>query len=297
MTAENVQTSRSASTTTVVTVRRRKFHPDVVALWVAVLIAAVIWLLPFIFMVFTSLKTRADIFENPTYLPPSSLALNNYPDAIRIGDLLTAALNSTIIAAVKVPLGLLISALCAFAMARLRFPSRRLLLAVVAVGTMVPIQVVIAPVFRIVLGLGLLNQPAGAILPYIAFGIPFQVFILYGFFRGIPRELDEAARIDGVSTWQLFSRIIVPLAKPALAALFVLDFVATWNEFSIALVILQSQSSHTLPLALLSYQQQFATNYGQLNAAIALSMVPVVLVFLRFQRFFVSGAFSGSIKG
>jgi raffinose/stachyose/melibiose transport system permease protein len=288
---ENAKTARTGL------LRSRKIHPEVVLLWIVVLFAAVIWLMPFVFMVFTSLKSNSDIFANPTYMPPTDIATTNYPDAIRIGALVTAGINSLIIAGVKVPLGLLVSSLCAFALARLRFPYQRLLLALIAMGTMVPIQVVVAPLFRIILGLGLLDTPTGVILPYIAFGVPFQVFILYGFFRNIPREIDEAARIDGASNWQLFWRIIMPLALPALAALFVLDFVATWNEFSIALVILNSQESHTLPLALLNYQQLYGANYGQLNAAITLSVVPVIVVFLRFQRYFVSGAFSGSIKG
>ena len=164
-------------------------------------------------------------------------------------------------------------------------------------GTIVPIQIALAPLFGIMLGLGLLNRYLGVILPYIAFGVPYQIFILYGFLRAIPFELDEAARIDGATNFQLFWRIILPLAKPALAALFILDFVATWNEFGMALVILQSKESWTVPLALQGYNTQFSSSYGQLNAAIIVSIVPVMVVYLLFQKYFVSGTFAGAVKG
>lgn len=276
---------------------QRRFRPGKAALWLVVFLVALIWIVPFVFMIFTSLKTQAAIFSTPAFKPPMEFAWNNYPDAMERGQLLNSIKNSAIIALIKVPLGLLVSALAAFALARLRIPRAQALLAVLVLGTMVPIQIALAPLFRIMLGLGLLNSYLGVILPYIAFGIPYQIFILYGFLRVIPFELDEAARIDGASNFQLFWRIILPLAKPALAALFILDFVATWNEFGIALVILQSKASWTVPLALQGYNTQFSSSYGQLNAAIIVSIVPVMVVYLLFQKYFVSGTFTGAVKG
>jgi raffinose/stachyose/melibiose transport system permease protein len=277
--------------------RGRRIARRSVMIWVGVFLAAIIWALPILFMIFTSLKDQADIYATPPYAPPVNPAWDNYSNALSRGDLVQAMINSGIIVAIKVPIGLAISALAAFALSRLRFRYQRLLLALIAIGTMVPIQVAIAPLFRTILALGLLNTYVGVILPYIAFGVPFQVFILYGFFRAIPRELDEAARLDGASNLALFARVILPLARPALAALFVLDFVATWNEFAIALVVLQAHGMHTVPLALQGFNTQFATYYGELNAAIMISIIPVVIVFLRFQRYFISGAFSGAIRG
>ena len=274
-------------------------RPDraAVGVWIALLIAAFFWMLPFLFMLFTSLKTNAEINTGSAFAPPVSPAWDNYPDALKRAGFAGSIVNSLIIAVIKVPLGLLVAALAAFALARLRFRWQKVLLAAIVLGTMVPIQVAIAPLFRIILGLGLLNTTIGVILPYIAFGVPFQVFVLYGFFRAIPFELDEAARIDGASTLDLFSRVILPLAKPALGALFILDFVATWNEFSIALTILHDQSAYTVPLALQNFNTQFQSAYGELNAAIVMSILPVLVVFLAFQRYFVSGTFSGAVKG
>jgi len=266
-------------------------------LWLGVLILAVIWIVPFVFIVFTSLKSQAAVLGTPAFSPPVEFVWQNYLQALRRGNLLNSAFNSAIIAAIKVPAGLFVSALAAFALARLKVPYARAMLALLTLGTMVPIQVAIAPLFRIVLGLGLLDTHLGVILPYIAFGIPYQVFILYGFFRAIPSEMDEAARIDGTSNLQLFWHIILPLAKPALAALFILDFVATWNEFAIALVILQGQDSWTIPLALQGFNTQFTSQYGPLNAAIILSILPVLFVYILFQKYFVEGTFAGAVKG
>lgn len=276
---------------------KRRVDPLRFGLWMAIALAAVIWVVPFIFIVFTSLKTQAAIFETPAFAPPLEFAWQNYVQAVQRGKLVNSGFNSTLIALIKVPLGLFVSSLAAFALARLRVPYAKALLALLTFGTLVPIQVAIAPLFRVILGLGLLNTHVGVILPYIAFGVPFQVFILYGFFRAIPREMDEAARIDGASNFQLYWRIILPLAKPALAALFILDFVATWNEFAIALVILQGQSSWTIPLALQGFNTQFTSMYGPLNAAIILSILPVLLVYLAFQKYFVEGTFAGAVKG
>src|SRR5690606_23060790 len=233
----------------------------------------------------------------PVFEFPASPDFGNFAEAIEKGNLLVAGGNSLLIALVKVPVGLAISAAAAFAIARIRFKRNRLLLAAMAIGAMVPIQVAIAPLFQTISSLGLLNTHVGVILPYIGFGIPYQIFILYGFFRQIPEELDESARMDGASYARLFWQIILPLSGPALAALFILDFVATWNEYGMALVLLQSSDSWTVPLALQGFQSQYTSSYGPINAFTIMSVIPVVIVYLLFQRYFVSGAFARSVKG
>jgi raffinose/stachyose/melibiose transport system permease protein len=278
-------------------VGRPRFTVGRTLLWLGVAIAAVVWATPFVFMIFTSLKTEAEIFSSVAVGLPAELHWANYSSAWSRGGLATSGFNSLVISVIKVPLGLLVSALAAFALARLRFKRQLLLLAIIAMGAMIPPQVALAPLFRIVLNLGLLNTHLGVILPYIAWGLPYQIFILYGFFKVMPRELDEAALIDGASKLQLFWRITLPLAKPALAALFILDFVATWNEYPIALVILQNQSSWTVPLAIQQFNTQWTSMYGPLNAFIALSILPVLIVYLRFQKYFTRGLFAGAVKG
>lgn len=268
-----------------------------IGLWIALIISLVIWMLPLVFIIFTSLKSEQDVVGTPVFAFPSTPDFGNYAEAFENGNLLRVASNSLFIALIKVPIGLLISALAAFALARIRFRRNRVLLAVIAIGSMVPIQVAIAPLFQVISNAGLLNTSIGVILPYIGFGLPYQTFILYGFFRQIPEELDESARVDGASYFRLFWQIILPLSGPALAALFILDFVATWNEYGMALVLLQTQDAWTVPLAIQGFQSQFTSSYGPVNAFTIMTMLPVLIVYLMFQRYFVSGAFAGSVKG
>ena len=275
----------------------KKIHTSKVILWIVICVIVVLWAIPFIFMILTSLKSNADVSGAPPFALPTTLNWANYLNAVARVNLLRAIKNSIIIAVIKVPLGLLISAMAAYAITRLKVPFPRGILIIFVLGTLVPIQVALGTLFEIINKLGLLSTQLGIILPYIAFGIPYEVLILYGFFEAIPKEMDEAARIDGASNFRIFWSIILPLAKPALAALFILDFVATWNEFSMALVILQRQESWTVPLTLQGFNSAFQTFYGPLNAAIIISILPVVIIYLLFQRYFVEGMYAGAVKG
>ena len=273
-----------------------RVDPVLVALWAALIVVAVIWIAPFVFIVFTSLKANSTVMGESAFAPPTSLELTNYSAAWARGRFSTTVFNSVVITVIKVPLGLFISAMAAYALSRIRLPMGRTLFMLVLFGTMLPFQVMLAPLFTLVNGFGLINTKVGAILPYLAFGVPYQVFILHGFFNEIPKELSEAALVDGASHFTIFRRIFLPISLPVLAALFILDFVATWNEFAMALVILQDNSTWTLPLGLMSFQSQFQSDYGQLNAAIVMTVLPATIVYLIFQRYFVSGLASGAIK-
>lgn len=270
--------------------------PVLIALWVSLILLALIWIAPFVFIIFTSLKTTAEVMGSSAFAPPVSMATENYAGAWNRGDFSTTALNSAIISAIKVPLGLFLSAMAAYALARIEMPLRKIAFVLVVFGTMIPFQVMLAPIFRQVNAFGLINSYPGIILPYLAFGVPYQVFILHGFFSAVPKELSEAARIDGAGHFTIFRRIFLPISLPALSALFILDFVATWNEFAMALVILQQKEMWTLPLGMMNFQSQFQSNYGQLNAAIVMTVLPAAIVYLMFQRYFVSGLTSGAVK-
>jgi raffinose/stachyose/melibiose transport system permease protein len=268
-----------------------------IGLWIALAVVAVLWLAPFVFIVFTSLKSTAAVMGSSAFAPPTDPQFSNYLSAWNRGRFETTFTNSAIITIIKVPLGLLISAMAAYALARIEFSGRRILIMLILFGTMIPFQVMLAPLFTLVNGFGLIDTYPGVILPYLAFGIPYQVFILQSFFRAVPKELTEAARIDGASHFVIFRRIFLPISLPVLAALFILDFVATWNEFAMALVLLQDRDMWTLPLGLSAFQGQFSRDYGQLNAAIVMTVLPAAIVYLIFQRYFVSGLTSGAVKG
>lgn len=270
--------------------------PVLIALWIALILVAIIWIAPFVFIVFTSLKTNAAVMGSSAFAPPTEFAFQNYVKAWARGNFSVTAFNGVLITAIKVPLGVFLSAMAAYAMARIPMRGRRFLFLLCVFGTMIPFQVMLAPIFKQVDAFGLINTYPGIILPYLAFGVPYQVFILYGFFSALPKELSEAALIDGASHFTTFWRVFLPVSLPALSALFVLDFVATWNEFAMALVILQDPQKWTLPLGLMAFQSQFQRDYGQLNAAIVMTVLPAAIVYLMFQRYFVAGLTSGAVK-
>ena len=273
-----------------------KRDPVLVALWLSLIVLAVIWITPFVFIVFTSLKSNAAVMGGSAFAPPTEFAVQNYVAAWNRGDFSVTAFNSAIISLIKVPLGLFISAMAAYALARIEMKGRAIAFVAIVFGTMLPFQVMLAPIFKQVNAFGLINTYPGIILPYLAFGVPYQVFILYGFFSSVPKELSEAARIDGAGHFTIFRRIFLPISLPALSALFILDFVATWNEFAMALVILQAQSMWTLPLGMMNFQSQFQSDYGQLNAAIVMTVLPAAIVYLMFQRYFIAGLTTGAVK-
>ena len=273
-----------------------RVDPILVVLWVALIVIAIVWIAPFVFIVFTSLKANSTVMGSSAFAPPTSLEWRNFAGAWARGHFSTTVFNSAIITTIKVPLGLLISAMAAYALSCIRLPAGRAIFLLVLFGTMLPFQVMLAPLFTLVNSFGLINTKVGIILPYLAFGVPYQVFILHGFFSEVPKELSEAALVDGASHFTIFRRIFLPISLPVLAALLILDFVATWNEFAMALVILQDNSTWTLPLGLMSFQSQFQSDYGQLNAAIVMTVLPAMIVYLIFQRYFVSGLTSGAIK-
>jgi raffinose/stachyose/melibiose transport system permease protein len=273
-----------------------RIDPILVLLWAALIVIAVVWIAPFVFIVFTSLKANSTVMGSSAFAPPTSLEWRNFSGAWARGHFSTTVFNSAVITIIKVPLGLMISAMAAYALSRIRLPAGRAIFLLILFGTMLPFQVMLAPLFTLVNSFGLINTKLGIILPYLAFGVPYQVFILHGFFSEVPKELSEAALVDGASHFTIFRRIFLPISLPVLAALLILDFVATWNEFAMALVILQDNSTWTLPLGLMSFQSQFQSDYGQLNAAIVMTVLPATIVYLIFQRYFVSGLTSGAIK-
>lgn len=273
-----------------------KIDPALVILWLALVVIAALWIAPFAFIIFTSLKSNASVMGASAFSPPVDLDWTNYVAAWERGNFSRTVVNSAIITIVKVPLGLVISAMAAYALSRIELVGGRIIFLLIVFGTMIPFQALLAPLFALVNGFGLINTKIGVILPYLAFGVPYQVFVLNGFFKDLPKELSEAALIDGASHFAIFWRIFLPLSLPALAALLVLDFVATWNEFAMALVILQDKTAWTLPLGLMSFQSQFANDYGQLNAAIAMTVLPAAIVYMIFQRYFVSGLTAGAVK-
>jgi len=185
--------------------------------------------------------------------------------------------------------------MAAFALTHMPFKWANRVFLFILIGLIVPIQMTLVPLTLLMNALSLIDTLTGLIILYIGFGIPFGVLVMRGFFRTIPTAIIEAARIDGCSYFRIFFRIALPLAMPAVITLCILDGVATWNEFILAQIFLRSDELRTLPLGLVQFSTQFSTQYDQLAAAVLISVIPVICVFLFFQRYFVSGM-AGAVK-
>jgi raffinose/stachyose/melibiose transport system permease protein len=264
---------------------------------IALTIGAVIWISPLVLLLITSLRPLADFVSNGPLAWPKHFTLSNFGDAWNIGKFATTYRNSAILLVLKVPIGVLFSAMLAFALAKLNMRFRRTVMFAVFLGLTIPIYITIVPVFIMLRSLGLTDNLLGLVGPYLAFGIPFTVLVLQSFFRQLPDELIEAAKIDGAGEWRIFFTIVLPLSLPALVTVFILDAVATWNEFLFALIVLNSDAHKTIPVGLLNFQGQFANNNTGLAAGILIAVVPILIAYVILQRWIVGGLTAGATKG
>lgn len=287
--------SRLGGETGMVEPPRRRFLPfDPWHLFLAPL--AVVMLLPLVWMVVTSLETLAQTRHFPPILWPGTLRFGNYSDAIRGSAFGTWFWNTTVVTVTIVVSNLIFCSLAAYSFARIRFLGRGVIYFVLLATLMVPLQVVLIPTFLIVKDLGLIDHLGALIVPNLV--SVFGIFMLTQFFRTLPIELEEAARIDGASRLTILLRIVVPLSLPALATLAVIQFMWTWNDFLWPLVtILTNQDAFTLQLGLATFQGAHQTTWHLLAAANIMSMLPILALFLVAQRSFVRGIATQGLKG
>jgi raffinose/stachyose/melibiose transport system permease protein len=255
-----------------------------------------LWAAPIYTLIATAIKSRQDFFNNVgLFSMPAKIEWANFSKSVTQGRLFLYMKNGLIICLLKVPLGILVEALAAFAMTRLDIKHKTGIFIFFIVGMMLPFQAALVPINVIYSRLGLLNTYGGLFYVYIGFGISFGILVLRGFFRTIPKELDEASIIDGCNKWQLFWLVILPVAKPALATLMITDFLATWNEYLLAMVIINDNAKKTVPVGLMTFVGEHGTDYGYLCAGVLISLLPVMAVYLIFQRYFVEGM-AGAVK-
>lgn len=252
---------------------------------------------PFWYMLVTSLKPQTFIFEFPPRLWPQSVTLDNYTAALGKDRFGLYFWNSVVVAVGSTALTVLVSAMLAYAFARLRFPGREALFHVFLLGMMIPPVMLIIPQFIVAKSLGLLNSLLGLVVVYVTMNLSMQTFLLRGFFEELPRELEEAALIDGATRWDIFWRILLPLSRPGLAVVTISTFLYSWDEFPWAHVAIKEASRRTLPVAIALFQSEHLTEWGQVFAASLVALVPVLVVFVVFQRYFIRGIASTGIKG
>ncbi|GAA1655997.1 carbohydrate ABC transporter permease [Actinoplanes couchii] len=264
---------------------------------IVVALVALLWISPLALLVTTAVRPLSDFVSHGPLSWPGAFTFENFADAWGIGNFATTYRNSTILLMLKVPLGVFVSAMLAYALAKLRIWFGAAIMYIVFLGLTIPIYITIVPVFVMARSAGITDSLIGLIGPYLAFGIPFEVLVLQAFIRQIPDEIIEAAKIDGAGPWRIFLTVVLPLSVPALVTVFILDAVATWNEFLFALIMLNSDASKTIPVGLLNFQGQFANNSTGLAAGILIAVVPILIAYTFLQRWIVGGLTAGASKG
>ncbi|MFC6882527.1 MULTISPECIES: carbohydrate ABC transporter permease [Actinomadura] len=262
--------------------------------WTLLTVAAVATIVPFVWMLGVAFRTPADLYADPARLWPGNWTGDGFHAVLTQLPFARLAVNSVVFAGGTTVLLLLVDSLCAYALARLRFRGRNVLLWIVLLSLMVPFQVMLIPLFLTLFRLDWLNTFQGLIIPRSVSAL--GIFMLRQFFVKIPRELDEAARVDGAGPLRIYWQIILPLAKPALASLFVIQFMALWNDFLWPLVVSSSTDMRTLPSALTLFSSQSGVDHAALMAGAAISLAPLALAFLLAQRFFTEGIATTGIK-
>lgn len=264
------------------------------------LLVAVIVLLavfPFYYAILTSLKTGTALFEVNYW--PSSISFRNYTSVMNQGGFVQSLGNSILVALIVVAASLLLSITASFALARVKFRGRALLMLAILSVSMFPQIAVLAGLFELIRWIGIFNTPFALIFSYMIFTLPFTVWVLTTFMRDLPIEIEEAAIVDGASPWVIITQVFMPLMWPALVTTGLLAFITAWNEFLFALTFTSSNEQRTVPvaIALLSGGSQFEIPWGNIMAASVIVTVPVVVLVLIFQRRIISGLTAGGVKG
>ncbi len=267
------------------------------AFYALVAIIVIIAVFPFYYAIITSFKTGTALFEI-NYLP-TAISFSNYRDVLGNDSFLRNLGNSLLVASCVVALSLFLAVTAAYALARVRFRGRSLLLLTILSVSMFPQIAVLAGLFELIRWAGVFNTPFALIFSYMIFTLPFTVWVLTTFMRDLPVEIEEAAIVDGASPWVIITRVFMPLMWPALVTTGLLAFIAAWNEFLFALTFTSSNEQRTVPvaIALLSGSSQFEIPWGTIMAASVIVTVPLVILVLIFQRRIISGLTAGGVKG
>jgi multiple sugar transport system permease protein len=274
---------------------RRWLKP--VLLWTAVVLILIFCLFPFYWLINVSLKTGPDL--SGAELVPPNPTLDNYQSIFEDADFTKALRNSVGITTITTLLALLFGSFAAYALARLRFPRKFLLLAVILSITTFPPIAIAAPLFKLWTEFGLYNTWAGLIIPNLTFALPLCIYILASFFREIPKELEEAALVDGATHFQAFRKIVLPLAAPGLVTAGLLTAFFVWNEFLLAITLTSSPAARPVPAAIAFFtgSQRFEVPLGTISAASVVITIPLVALVIIFQKRIVAGLTSGAVKG
>ena len=254
-------------------------------------------LIPVLWMVSLSFKTPTAILD-PSFIP-ASWTWGNYHQILNTSQFLQPLINSIGIGLIATAIAVVLASMAAYAVARLRFPGKSLLIGMSLLIAMFPLIALVTPLFTIERALGLFNTWPGLIIPYVAFGLPLGIYTLSAFFREIPWELEKAAKVDGATPFQAFIRVIAPLAAPGMVTTAILVFLACWNDFLFAISLTSTDASQTTTVAIAQFTgaSEFTEPTGSISAAAVLLTIPIILFVLFFQRRIVAGLTAGAVKG
>ncbi len=289
-------TSQSTSAATAKSAIRREFLLSRFVQYTVLVILTLIIIGPVITAVTGGLKTNSELYSQPMSWPATP-RWENYIDVLKSDIFWLQLRNSAIIVAGTVSITVVCASLLAFIFSRLIFPGRELLFNFFTLGLLFPITIAFLPVFIQVRQMGLLNSYFGIILPLAAFGIPGSTLILRGFFRAIPPELEDASHIDGCGALGFFWYVLLPLARPAIGAVIVLQTIGAWNEYFLPLLVLTDDKKWPLTLGIMQFQGQYGTDWGKVMAFVSLLIIPAVIFYILTQRYIVTGLTGGELKG
>ncbi len=264
--------------------------------WIVLGFFLLVALFPLFWLALSSLKTNIELQASPFSLP-AVIQWVNYANALTLAGLAGLFLHSIVVAAGAVILNLIVTSLAGFVLARESFRGRDAIHTLLTAGVLIPIISFMVPYFSVITKTGLYDKLTALIVVYAAINVPVSIFLVTSFMRSIPKELEEAAVIDGCSFFQRYSRVILPLARTGLVTSGTFCFIYAWNEFIMALLLTSSESSRTLQLGIRFFTSQFVTDYTSMYAAIVISVIPSILLYTTLHNRIISGLTAGAVKG
>lgn len=276
--------------------KTNKRKKKTVVIYAALILFAVINVYPILWMVINSFKSEKEFAVNPFGLP-DVFVFENYVSAWNTANLGVLFKNSLFICIAATVLTVWIGALASYFLARFTFKMNKFIYTFFIFGMLIPIHATLVPMFILLRDLGLLNSPVTLIFPYVAFHLPLTIFILTSFMKQFPKDIEESAVMDGCGIFRIFWSIILPMSRPAIATVVILNFIYNWNEFSFALVLINDPELQTLPLGLASFAGQFTVNYGAQMAGLTMSLIPIIGFYLLLEKEIVKGMTAGAVKG
>lgn len=265
--------------------------------YVVLVLVALFTLFPIILTILGSLKSLGQL-QMDLFGLPNPVLWSNYRDVLdpKRSVFFTNLFNSTLIMAATVSITILMATMAGFALSKVKFLGRGLIYHYFLLGMLFPAAVAILPLYIEIRDMGLLDTYVGVILPQVAFGMPWFIMLARGFFMLLPKELEEAATIDGCGPWRYFAKIVIPLSAPILTTIGILSMVGSWNGYFLPLLILNSESLYTLPMGVMSFQGQYQFNWQLILAYLILAMVPVFVFYLLAQKYIIAGLLGGAVK-